>query len=315
MENDKRNFVKIIYEICLEQGISIESFSYDWIFCLRSNNGKFGYIFGYQFGLNSASVHSICCDKCAASDVMTSLDIPNVEHFFFMSPSNQKYIKHNGNWNAMIALLNKYGKIVCKPNDGTGGNQVFLVSNQYELEKTVYTLFEDNRAIAISPYYDINNEYRVIVLEGAIRLIYSKQRPYVIGDGKKTLFELLRDYLTKNSTIKILTEGSIIGFDLKSIPLENEKVYLNWKHNLGQGAMAVIENDGENADKIKKIVELIINKMNVNFASIDIVECDGNLRVLEINSGLMMEQFSKQNERTYKIAKQIYKDAILSMLR
>ena len=79
--------------------------------------------------------------------------------------------------------------------------------------------------------------------------------------------------------------------------------------------MAVIENDGENADKIKKIVELIINKMNVNFASIDIVECDGNLRVLEINSGVMMEHFSKQNERTYKIAKQIYKDAILSMLR
>jgi len=34
------------------------------------------YIFDYQFGLNPASVHSICCNEDAVEKIMHSLDIP-----------------------------------------------------------------------------------------------------------------------------------------------------------------------------------------------------------------------------------------------
>lgn len=74
MKNCTRNFVKIIKEICEEENIDLKSFSYDLIFQL-SKNGINNYIIGYQFGLNVASIHSICCDKSAASEIMCSLHL------------------------------------------------------------------------------------------------------------------------------------------------------------------------------------------------------------------------------------------------
>lgn len=313
MENFKRFFVKIINEICEEEHFEMKSFSYDWIFSICGPNGKRGFIMGYQFGLNSASVHSICCDKSAASEVMTSLDIPNIQHFFVMSPINQKYVAQTGNWSQISDLLRKYGKIVCKANEGTGGNQVFLVENQYELENAAHKVFQTSRSMAISPYYEIDNEYRTIVLDGEIRLVYSKQRPCVVGDGIHTFGELLLAQISNTKT-NVFKEKEF-DIPLDSIVEEGKKVYLNWKHNLGQGACAQIETNPKILEKIEPIVRAVVEKMNVRFASIDIVECYDGYRVLEINSGVMMEHFSQQDDNTYAIAKQIYRDAVLTMVK
>ena len=51
MENSKSSYVKIINEICAEEGIKLSSYSYDWAFCLRKDQ-KRAFILGYQFGLN-----------------------------------------------------------------------------------------------------------------------------------------------------------------------------------------------------------------------------------------------------------------------
>ena len=40
---------------------------------------------------------------------------------------------------------------------------------------------------------------------------------------------------------------------------------------------------------------------------------DSNFYVMEINSGVMMQNFIKQNENGYMIAKLIYKEAIIEM--
>ena len=86
MTNSESNYVAIIREICAEEGIVLQSFSFDWIFRL-TKNGKTGFILGYQFGLNSASVNSICCDKSAASELMTALGIPNISTALRSTPS------------------------------------------------------------------------------------------------------------------------------------------------------------------------------------------------------------------------------------
>lgn len=310
MENSTRNFVKIIKEICIEEAIEMRSFSYDWIFKLHKN-GVFNYIIGYQFGLNNSSVHSICCDKSAASEIMTSFDIPNVEHYFFMSPIAQKYVGQHGSWNGMLDLLNKHEKLVCKANQGTGGNQVYCVTNQYELEKAVFNIFKKSRSLAISPYYEIENEYRIIVLNGEIKLIYTKQRPNVVGDGVSNIGTLI---------YQLIENGNQFSFEdideetIKTVLEKDEIYYLNWKHNLGQGAHAVIETSSDIANNIKDIVAKIVNCMNIKFASIDIIKTNSGYKVLEINSGVMMEHFSQQDNNTYNIAKQIYKEAIISML-
>ena len=47
MTNSESNYVAIIREICAEEGIELQSFSFDWIFRL-TKNGKTGFILGYQ---------------------------------------------------------------------------------------------------------------------------------------------------------------------------------------------------------------------------------------------------------------------------
>lgn len=310
MKNATRPFVAMITEICEEEGISVESFSFDWIFRL-CKNGVYQYIYGYQFGLNAASVHSICCDKSAASEVMGSFGIPNVEHWFFMSPVNQKYISDSGNWDILMKKLKEYGELVCKPNEESGGDQVFHVRNQYELEHAVYHIFQKSRSMAVSPYYEILNEYRAIVLKGEIKLLYAKQRPYVIGDGVRSIGSLLIEYVSKEGN-GILND-KMPECDYTQILQEGERFYLNWKHNLGQGAKAVLVEQEDIKKKIEGIVAMVVEKMDIRFASIDIVACADGYRVLEINSGVMMEHFSLQDKKSYETAKSIYREAILEM--
>lgn len=312
MKNSTRNFVKIITEICNEENIGLKSFSYDWIFQLHKN-GINNYIIGYQFGLNVASVHSICCDKSAASEIMSSLKIPNVEHYFFMSPVNQKYISEVGNWDVLMKKLKEYGQLVCKSNEGSGGNLVFRVSNQYELENAVYKIFQKSRSMAVSPYYDISNEYRAIVLDGKIKLIYFKKRPYVIGDGIHSIRSLIFEYLSKEDSN--IFNVNLSDEDMSRIMEKGECFELNWKHNLGQGSKAtILQNEGI-INNIETIVSIVVDKMNIRFASIDVVECNDEYKILEINSGVMMEHFSQQDDDSYKIAKEIYREAVLKMFK
>lgn len=74
MENSKSSYVKIINEICAEEGIKLSSYSYDWAFCLRKDQ-KRAFILGYQFGLNPSSVQQVCNDKNIASEVLKEEDI------------------------------------------------------------------------------------------------------------------------------------------------------------------------------------------------------------------------------------------------
>jgi glutathione synthase/RimK-type ligase-like ATP-grasp enzyme len=59
---------------------------------------------------------------------------------------------------------------------------------------------------------------------------------------------------------------------------------------------------------------LASKSIKIKFASIDIVQDDNdNFMVLEINAGVMMEKFSKQNDKFYGIAENIYTKAIKYM--
>jgi glutathione synthase/RimK-type ligase-like ATP-grasp enzyme len=58
---------------------------------------------------------------------------------------------------------------------------------------------------------------------------------------------------------------------------------------------------------------LASKSIKIKFASIDIVQDDNdndNFIVLEINAGVMMEIFSKQNDKFYAITENIYIKAI-----
>ncbi|MEZ2146292.1 RimK-like protein [Bradyrhizobium sp. DN5] len=67
----------------------------------------------------------------------------------------------------------------------------------------------------------------------------------------------------------------------------------DWRHNLDAGAKPVLLEDGEAREACVRLATHAANAIGIAFASIDVVRVDGTWRVLEINSGVMMETLGK----------------------
>lgn len=308
--NKERIFIQIMKQLSNELHFSLEFLSYDWIIRVRHKE-LVRHIIGYDWELNSSTAQLIAKDKSACYELLKSNQISSVEHKLFLSPHFQSYISGRGNWLSLIkyAETNQY-PLICKSNMGTGGNEVFKVTNQVELEHYVHLLFSKHRGICLSPFYDIKNEYRVILLFGEAYLVYVKQKPYITGDGINTVVELIN----KNYNVLSLADFELHNIDLEKILPLGKKLELGWKHNLAKGSQAIIIDDVSLKEKLVAFAINAAKAINITFASVDIVEVGDQLLIMEINSGIMMENFAQQSEKTFHLAKEIYKSALVKMM-
>jgi glutathione synthase/RimK-type ligase-like ATP-grasp enzyme len=233
------------------------------------------FIHGYKFPNNNAAIEQICNDKSALSDLLSAHRIPHVPHSYFSSSYNKQNPPPQDNRKRMQSLLQEYGKIVCKPNAATGGYGVFKVSSQRELEFASQEIFSASEAMSISPYRKIQAEYRVIIVNASVGVIYEKKF---------------------------------------RVPDADEIVEVSRKHNLEQGARPVIVTDVFKTEILSELALSCVAALDAEFVSVDIVEDECGFEVLEINSGVMMENFAASNPENYEIAKNIYQKAILHYL-
>lgn len=304
-------FFKIIDEICAEKGISQNYLSYGWIRKLKKDN-KIHYIMNYQFDLNSSISFNIASDKFATYEVLKSNSVPTIEHKMIFNPEtrSQYYAKKFIN-EAKILLKNNDNKIVIKANNSCQGKDVHYCSTEEEIEKTANKLFEGkNDTLSACPFLNIDFEYRVVYLDGEILFIYKKKKPYVIGDGEKTLEELINIKKKAYSNITLINE-----LDLNYVPKEDEEVVISWKHNLSGGAVPVLLDE---KDEFKSEVASLALKagkaLNINFATIDIAVTDKKeVLVMEINSSVCMNKFAEIVPGGFEISKNIYSKAIDKM--
>lgn len=295
------NVQKIIKEICDEKKINFKLVSKDWIIILQKEN-KIRYIVGYKFPLNNQAVGKICDDKYALYDTLKQFFIPLAKHYIVFKNYDKKEI---------MDYAVKYNfDIVIKNNTGTCGNDMFHVENKNDLFSKIDKLLLKNYSISLSPYYDIRCEYRAVILNGNVELIYGKKKPIVFGNGKNTIYELLCEF-NKNYFEKITNDEK-----LNRVLKRNEKYEYNWQFNLSKGAMPFLINDEIKKNKIKNMAESIASILGIVFASIDIIELsDETLLLLEVNSGVMMDNISKNLDNGYLIAKNIYSKAIDLMFK
>ena len=211
-------------------------------------NGQRHFAFGYDIGLNSAIAHRIANDKSASSEVLTFSGISCIPHTMFLSPRLGNHIVPQGSRDDMFGLLRKHPNgLVIKPNEGTSGRSVFRVANAIELDAAVTEIFSSHLSLAISPYVEIADEIRVILLDDVPRVVYRKQR------------------------------GS------------------DWRHNLEFGAQPVLLEQGDAREACVALAIRAARAIGIRFASIDIVRIGAEWKVLEINSGVMMEMLGKHH--------------------
>lgn len=317
--NHERALVTLIREICAERGIAVAGFSDDWLFCLQKD-GRNAYLFGYDFSLNSAVAKMICKDKSATSDLLGFHGIPRIEHRLFHGPQLAGYVPELGTWSAMLDYLaSNPGGVVCKPNEGTGGNSVFLATTPSELEKAVYQIFSRARSLCLCPFEEIEFEYRVALLGREIQFIYRKVRPTLLGDGRQTARQLLLaslqrgpDFAKQVAGCKNLAEMKL---DWARIPAAGEAVKINWRHNLGQGAQPELLTPEEPEWATAAALAIrAAEALEVKLASVDLAATPTGLKVLEINSGIMMESLVRLHPDGRNMARRFYDRIICQAL-
>lgn len=304
------NFLKIIKEICNELNIKYTFLSKDWVIMLEYKN-KTRFLSGYKFDLNKHALGLILDDKYAMYDVLNYKNIPVIKHdIVYKDSNNNLYAKDSKGLEYAKKLFYKYQEnVVLKINNGTCGRDIYHVKDLDDLIIKYNKLMMKHSAISICPFYDITNEYRAILINGQIKLLYKKIKPRVVGDSKKTIKELLqefnpeyfKDYNENNKNI-ILKQGEIFEYD--------------WKFNLSRGSLSSLDILESDKIEIINIIDKINEFLDLKFVSVDIIKTsDNRFLVMEINSGVMMENFINQHENGEKIAKEIYKEAILEMFK
>lgn len=293
----EKQFNRIIKQICQEKNIQYEELSDDWIIKLKKDN-KNKFLVGYKFDLNTQATAEICNDKFALFAVLESEGIQVIKHNIIFKNEENKLKKYFNDYNQDIVL---------KPNNGTCGNNVLHICDYNRLKDEYNRLINKCYSVDICPFYNIENEYRVIYLPDK-QHIYKKIKPIITGDGIHTVRELLidfnKEYFSKEENFK----NDNISADY--IPALGEIIEYEWRFNLSKGAK-ISNVDDKEKEILMGIVRKIVEVIGVKFVSIDIVKLTNNqYMVMEINSGVMMENLIKLEENGEQIAKDLYGDAI-----
>jgi biotin carboxylase len=264
--NNQCDFVK---EICTEENILFEPLSHGYVMCL-TKDGVTRHIFGSYWDINSAASDRIACDKTACFILLQKSGIPAIAHELLYNPLRRPgWAGKNGAWERAAAFFKKHNqKVVLKPNQGTKGEDIFLCKTMPELEAAAQAIFQNYPDAALSPYREIENEYRIFFLNGNCRFIY----------------------------------GKASGF--------------SWQHNLSQGAVAfeIPDDEKEKINTLKILATRAANCIGITFATIDIAETpDGELAVMEINSGVQARYLLEQLPHLRTIIKNIYAEAVKLM--
>lgn len=287
MASGERTFVQAIRHYCARHGIAVDFRSGGWLIAMRRGETR-RFAFGYDIGLNSVIAHRLANDKSATAEVLALENVPCIPHHLFLNPSLGAHVAGSSWHEAMLDLLaqNPQG-VVVKPNEGTSGRAVFKATTRDEIDGAVREVFSSSLGLVIAPYVEIEQEVRVILLDGKPMIVYRKQRPAVVGDGVRSLAELA----AAAGQDKQLRE--LDAREANAIVPKGERRILNWRHNLDAGAQPVLMERGEVYAACANLAIDAANAIGIVFASIDVIRVDGAWKVLEINSGVMMEALGK----------------------
>ena len=189
---------------------------------------------------------------------------------------------------------------------------------QYEKKYVNYYLnipklcYKEKNIVKNEMIEDINS----LIFEDIITFMNMMEDSYNNSISKEytlinSLTEFQVGYLSKDIISMAIEFSQLVGFsDISYIKVYN----YDFKFNLSKGSRAFIVTDEEIKKELIKVVNKIVNNIDCNFVSVDIVKTvDNKYKVLEINSGVSIEKVVNFIDNGYAIAKEIYKDAINSM--
>ncbi|MEU6151243.1 ATP-grasp domain-containing protein [Actinosynnema sp. NPDC047251] len=164
-ETGQRHFVAQIEQAGVEAGAEVRWHSDHWLAELVTDERR-ALIIGQVFPLNNAAAAQIATDKVATCALLAAAGLPAVPH----------HLLRFRNLPDPVALTRELVGLpaVLKPHRESSGVDVLRAVDEAQARTALAHLASRYRAIAVSPFLPIEDEFRLVVLDGEVLLVYRK---------------------------------------------------------------------------------------------------------------------------------------------
>jgi D-alanine-D-alanine ligase-like ATP-grasp enzyme len=294
-------------------------------------SGKRTYFRYNTLDLNPVGASDVAKDKDYANFFMAKLGypvVPGSKTFFRDDWGNAIHAKGRCIDEA-YAHAQKLGfPVIVKPNSGSQGTGVALVHTKRAFYRAVRAVFKNDRIVLVQkPVF--GKDYRIVVLDGDIISAYERIPLSVVGDGKRTVRELLvqkqrsfsrmkRDTQIEHDDPRIKEKLARSGYTLESVVPKSEKVFLLDNANLSSGGDAIDVTSAVHP-MYRALAVSLTRDMGLRLCGVDLMvsgdisEKPNQYWVLEINAAPGLDHYARSGVDQQKIVEGLYTKVLKSL--
>lgn len=323
--------IPIIQELAAELGIIFEvEERYGHAGRLVLGDGSTRYISGSLFDLNDAGATAVAKDKDYASYFLAKSGFPVPVGEAFHTKEWAKYIQSDRTVDAAWEYAQTIGlPVIVKPNSKSQGDGVSLARTKSDFIQAVNRASKNERVFLVQKPI-IGKDYRIVVLDGEVISAYERIPLFVIGDGVRTIAELIE---AKQNEFHRINRNTIIDIADPRIATTLRQKKLLLSSILDAGVIltllpnANLSTGGDAKDVTeslhpswKTLSTNIAQAMNLRFIGIDIMtnvelsEAPKDYVVLEINASPGLDNYASIGEKQYAVVKELYRKVLVVMM-
>lgn len=180
------------------------------------------------------------------------------------------------------SLLQSVPSVIVKPYNGRRSNGLTInITTEEQLKQAIAKALTLSEKVLVQEQF-FGEEARFIVIQGKVRAVLLRQKPVVIGDGQKTIAQLIaadneqRASITTSLVQYPQLDASNVPRELlqsNAIPAEGERVELSQAGMIRYGASVYNILDQVHSSYIA-LVEKVVAKTGVGMSVVDIMSRD-----------------------------------------
>lgn len=266
-----------------------------------SDGTRSHFIKGTLVDCNSEVARFIANNKYLTRHLLRAEGIPTPRSMLLRNPAA---------WQQVLSSRLKF-PLVVKPVVASHGHGATMnIHRRYVLKQAVERAFsymkkkDEKNRVLVEEYFE-GQDLRVLVLDGKVVSIVTRDPAHVIGDGVRTIRQLIEEFNSLwRSNIEydlplcpipldaeVTRRLAAAGYKISDIPEKHTKVYVRWNANASTGGRAIEVTDTVHP-AIKELSVKISQVTTVNFSGVDLLVKDftspdtseRNVVVLEVNN-------------------------------
>lgn len=240
-------------------------------------------ISGTKTSLTNVVSNQLAANKDYARRILDGLGIPVPQYARVYSPR------------AAVAAAEEFGyPVVMKPLFGSMGRGVVVgVSNAREVRRAFRQAREFSQSVLVEELVP-GEDFRLLVINGKMVAAARRLPAHVVGDGKKTVRELVgeinshplrgKDHNAPLTELVLDDEAERLlgasGYDVDSVPAIEQIVFLRRNANLSTGGTAIDVTDQVHPET-QRVAERTARAIGLDIAGVDVITTDISRSIFE----------------------------------